>query len=86
MNHISLDRAGPDDRDFDDQVVEFIRAQTRKHGHLGAGFDLEDADGVGIADHGVNGGVFGGDGVKGEGGRKRRRDGETKRRSAGGKR
>ena len=66
VDHVALDGAGADDGDFDDQVVEAAGPQAREHGHLGAGLDLEDADGVGGADHVVDGGVFGGDGGEGE--------------------
>jgi len=65
VDHVALDGAWSDDGYFDDQVVKGARAEAREHGHLGAGFDLEDADGVGIGDHVVDVGVFGGDGVEG---------------------
>ncbi len=64
MNHIALDRAGSDNRDLNHQVIEFARAQPREHGHLRPAFDLKDADGVGVADHHVNAGVFGRNRVK----------------------
>ena len=51
MNHLALDRAGPHDRDFDDEIVEFLRLQPRQHRHLRAAFDLEHADGIGALDH-----------------------------------
>jgi hypothetical protein len=51
MDHLSLDRSGPNDRHFDHQVVIFARAQPREHGHLGPAFDLKDPDGVGPANH-----------------------------------
>ncbi len=65
MHHVALDRPGADDGDLDHQVVEGLRAQARKHGHLRAGFDLEGADGVRTADHGVGGRVVGGQGGQG---------------------
>ena len=58
MHHFPLDRPGADDGDFDDEVVEASGAEAGEHGHLGAGFDLEDADGIGVGDHVVDGGVF----------------------------
>ncbi len=58
MHHVALDRAGADDGDFDYEVVETLRFQARQHDHLRARFDLEDADGVGAADHGVGRRVF----------------------------
>ena len=41
VHHVALDRAGPDDRDLDHEVVEFARAQARQHRHLGSAFDLK---------------------------------------------
>ena len=49
---------GPHDGDFDHQVVEAARLETRQHAHLGPALDLKDADGVGPADHLVHGGVL----------------------------
>ena len=80
MHHIPLDRPRSNDGDFDHEVVEIPRAQTRQHRHLRARFDLKDPDGVGVADHVVDERVFGGDCVELIAG-KRRRDGETERRS-----
>src|SRR5690606_24399392 len=62
VDHVALDRAGADDGDLDDEVVEGARAQPREHRHLGPALDLEHADGVGLAQHVVGGGVLGGDG------------------------
>ena len=59
MHHVALDRAGPDDRHLDDQVIEGTRFQTRKHGHLGPAFDLEDAKGIAAAEHVVDQGILG---------------------------
>ncbi len=47
MHHVALDRPGPDDRNFNHQVIKFLRLQPRQHRHLRAAFDLEHADGVG---------------------------------------
>ena len=58
MHHVALDGAGPDDRDLDDEIVEFPRFQARQHRHLGARFDLEDAQRIGAADHVVDAGIF----------------------------
>ena len=66
MDHVALDRAGTDDRDLDDEVVEGARSQAREHRHLRARFDLEDADGVGEADHVVGRGILGWDAVQAE--------------------
>ena len=57
MHHVALDRAGADDRDLDDQVVELFRAQPRQHVHLRPALHLEHADAVGAAEHGVGLGV-----------------------------
>ena len=62
MDHVALDRAGPDDRDLDDQVVEGARLDPRQHRHLRPALDLEDAERVGLADHGVGARVLGRDG------------------------
>ena len=58
MHHVALDRPRSNKSDFDDQIVEAFRLEARQHGHLGARFDLEDADGIGVADHFINGRVF----------------------------
>ena len=64
VDHVALNGAGSDDRDFDDQVVEGSRLQTRQHRHLRPALDLEDPDRVGVANHVVDGGILGGDGVE----------------------
>ncbi len=51
MHHAPGDRSRPDDADLDDEVVPVARPQTGQHGHLRTALDLEDADGVGLADH-----------------------------------
>ena len=62
VHHPALDRAGADDRDLDDQIVEHPRPQARQHGHLRAALDLKDAHRVGVGDGLVDGGVLGRDG------------------------
>ena len=64
VDHAALDGAGADDGDFDDEVVVAAWPQAREHAHLGARFDLENTDGVGVAEHVVDGGVAVGDGVE----------------------
>ena len=54
MHRPALDRAGADERDLDDEVVERPRPQARQRGHLGPALDLEHADGVGAAEHVVH--------------------------------
>jgi hypothetical protein len=51
MDHIALDRPRPDDRDLDDEIVKFARAQAWQHVHLRAAFHLKDADAVALAEH-----------------------------------
>ena len=51
VNRVALDRAGPDDRDLDDEVVEVGRLRLRQGLHLGPAFDLEDPDGIGCLEH-----------------------------------
>ena len=55
MHHVALDRARPDDRHLDDEVVEFPRLEARQHRHLRPALHLEDADGIGLAQHVVDG-------------------------------
>ena len=62
MDHVALDRTGPDDGDLDDEIVERPRLHPRQHRHLGAALDLEGAERVGLADHGVGARVFRRDG------------------------
>jgi hypothetical protein len=54
MHHVALDRARPHDRDFDHEIVEFIRLETRQHRHLRTAFDLEYAKRVGTLQHAIN--------------------------------
>ena len=51
VDGVALDRAGPDDRDLDDEVVEGLRARLRQRLHLGPALDLEDPDRVGRLEH-----------------------------------
>ncbi len=51
MDGVALDRAGPDYRDLDDQVVQVGRLRLGQRLHLGPAFDLEDAHGVGGLEH-----------------------------------
>ena len=50
----ALDGPGPDERHLHHQVVELLRPQAGQGGHLGPGLDLEHADRVGPAQHGVD--------------------------------
>src|SRR5262245_56838134 len=58
MHHVALNRTRANDRNFDDEIVEFGRPQPRQHRHLSATFDLEYPDGVGALDHAVDRWVF----------------------------
>ena len=60
MDHAALNRPRADDGDLDHEIIEAARPQARQHAHLGPAFDLEDADGVGVTDHVVDGRIFGG--------------------------
>jgi hypothetical protein len=61
MDHVALDRSGPDDRHLHDQVVVGARLQPRQHRHLRPALDLEGADRVGLADHRIGAGILGRD-------------------------
>ncbi len=61
MHHPALDRAGPDDRDLDHEVVEARGFEPRQHRLLRARLDLEHADGVGALAHRVDLGILGRD-------------------------
>ncbi len=51
MHHVALDRAGPDDRHLDHEVVVALGPQARQHRHLRARLDLEHAHRVAVTDH-----------------------------------
>ena len=55
MDGAALDGAGADERDLHGQIVERLRPQSGQSRQLGAGFDLEDPDGIGTAEHLVDG-------------------------------
>ena len=61
MGEFADDGAGADDGDFDGDVVEAAGFEDGEGVHLGAGLDLEGADGVGAAHEVVGGGVVFGD-------------------------
>ena len=67
VHHAALDGAWAHDGDLDHEVVELPWHQAWQHRHLGTAFDLEDAHGIGAAEHVVDGGLFLRD--RGEGGR-----------------
>ena len=54
VHHAAGDRSRADDGDLDDEIVEAGRRVARQGGHLRAALDLEDADRVGGAQHGVD--------------------------------
>ncbi len=59
MNHVALNRPRPHDGDFDHQVKEIHWFESRQHAHLRPRFDLEYADGFGLADHVISRRVLG---------------------------
>ena len=61
VDEVADDRAGADDGDLDGEVVEGPGPHDGQGGHLGAGLDLEGADGVGAAEQVEDGGVVLGD-------------------------
>ena len=54
MNHVTLDRTRPNDRDFDHQVIPTTRLEARQHAHLTAAFDLKNTNRIGSTNHVVN--------------------------------
>ena len=58
MHHVPLNRPGPDNGDFDDDVVELLGPQSGEHRHLRARLDLENPHRVRFANHFVDGGVL----------------------------
>ncbi len=57
MHRSALDRARPDQRHLDHQVVEHPRLQPGQRGHLRAGLHLEHPDGIGALQHLVHRGL-----------------------------
>ena len=51
MHHVALNRSGPNDRDFDDDIVKTFRLHPRQRRHLRAALDLKHADRVGVLHH-----------------------------------
>src|SRR3546814_11963524 len=61
MDHVALDRTGPDDCALDDELVKSARLDVRQHRHLRPALDLEGAERVGRADHRIGARIFGPD-------------------------
>ena len=59
VHHVAHDGPGTDDGHLHDQIIEALGLEARQGRHLGAAFHLEDADGVGLLEHGVDRGVVG---------------------------
>ena len=55
VDHVALDRTRTHDGNLDDEVVEAARLQAWQHVHLRPALDLEHADGIGAAEHVVDG-------------------------------
>ena len=53
----ALDGAGADERDLHHEVEEAARFEPRQRGQLRAGLHLEDADGIGAAEHVIDRGL-----------------------------
>ena len=61
MHHAALNRPGSHNGHLNDQIVKTARLQPGQHRHLRPALDLKHPHGVGLADHVVGAGVFGGD-------------------------
>ena len=61
MHRTALDRAGPDQGDLDDQVIEPARQQPGQGADLGPALHLEHPDRIGHAEHVVDPGLLLGD-------------------------
>ena len=55
MHHITLNRAGADDRNLNDEIVEFFRLEARQHVDLCPAFHLKHADGIALGQHVIGG-------------------------------
>ncbi len=55
MHHITLNGAGPDDRDLDYKVIESTWPQARQHVHLCPAFHLKYTEAVTFAEHLIRG-------------------------------
>lgn len=53
-----LDGSRPDNGHLHDEAVKRPRFHAWQHRHLGAAFDLEGAEGIGLADHRVGGRIL----------------------------
>src|SRR3954464_14967493 len=51
MDHIALDRAGPDNGDFNNYVVKTFWLHSGQRRHLGSALDLKYSDRVGLLHH-----------------------------------
>ena len=54
VDHLPHDRAGPDDRDLDHEVVEDLGLEARQRRHLRAALHLEEPDRVRLLQHAVD--------------------------------
>ena len=54
MDGVALDRSGPNDRHFNDEIVQARRPRFRQGLHLGPTLHLEHADGIGGLEHREN--------------------------------
>src|SRR5207245_6821973 len=51
MDHVALDGSRANDRDFHDDIIKTFWFEAGQGGHLGATFDLKDANGIGLLHH-----------------------------------
>ena len=54
IQHLTDNRSGPDDGDLHHDVVKALGPEARQAGHLRAAFHLEQPDGVGFLERGVD--------------------------------
>ncbi len=59
MHHLAHDGSRTDNGHLHHQVVKILGLQAGERGHLGAGFNLENAHGVGLLNHRVGLGIVG---------------------------
>ena len=55
MHHLALNGTGPNERDFDHEIIKAPRLETRQRVHLRATLDLKESHGIGATHHVVHG-------------------------------
>ena len=51
MDHSTGNGSWSHDADFDNQIIEILRLESRQHGHLRPALDLKHPDRVALTDH-----------------------------------